>query len=309
MNHKKEKVVEELHKPARRNYTRRKVIVRDIDETWQADLVDLKMYSKENRGYTFLLTVIDNVSKYAWALPLKQKTAVCLKKALSKIFEDGRVPKNVQVDRGSEFYNKDVKELLTSHKIHMYSSYSNLKASIIERFNRTIKYWMWKKFTLNGNHKWLDLLDTLILQYNNRKHRTIGMKPVDVNHKNLKTVLDRIRSQKYYKNIKDKPKFKVNDVVRISKLKHIFEKGYTPNWGTEIFWITKVFPSEPYTYYLKDYKNEDIAGAFYEEELQKCRYPDVYLIEKIIKKQGDKLFVKWLGFDDSHNQWISKDDL
>ena len=309
MDFKREKVVEELHKPARRNYARRKVIVRDIDETWQADLVDLKMYSKENRGYTFLLTVIDNVSKYAWALPLKQKTEVCLKNALSKIFKEGRIPKKLQVDRGSEFYNKDVKSLLASHKIHMYSSYSNLKASIIERFNRTIKNEMWKKFTLNGNHKWVDILDTLILQYNNHKHRTIGMKPVDVNHKNLKTLLDRIRSQKYYKYIKDKPKFKVNDVVRISKLKHIFEKGYTPNWGTELLTIRKVFSSEPYTYYLKDYKNEEIAGAFYEEELQKCRYSDVYLIEKIIKKQGDKLFVKWLGFDDSHNQWVSKDDL
>ena len=309
MDRKKEKLVEELHKPARKNYARRKVIVRDIDETWQADLVDLKMYSKTNRGYTFLLTVIDVVSKYAWALPLKKKTAVSLKNAFSKIFKEGRTPQNLQVDQGTEFYNKDVKSLLASKKIHMYSSYSNLKASIVERFNRTLKTEMWKKFTLNGNHKWVDLLDSLIFQYNNRKHRTIGMKPVDVNRKNLKTVLNRIRSQKYYKIIKDKPKFKVDDVVRISKSKHVFDKGYTPNWSTEIFTITKVFPSEPHTYYLKDYKNEEIAGAFYEEELQKCRYTDVYLIEKIIKKHGNKLFVKWLGFDDSHNQWISKDDL
>ena len=309
MERKKEKVVKELHKPARKNYARRKVIVRDIDETWQADLVDLKMYSKTNRGYTFLLTVIDVVSKYAWALPLKRKTAVDLKNAFNKIFKEGRIPQNLQVDQGTEFYNNDVKSLLISNKIHMYSSYSNLKASIIERFNRTLKTEMWKKFTLNGNHKWIDLLKTLILQYNNRKHRTIGMKPVDVNYENLKTVLNRIRSQKYYKNIKEKPKFKVNDVVRISKSKHIFDKGYTPNWSTEIFTIIRVFPSEPYTYYLKDYKNEEIAGAFYEEELQKCRYADVYLIEKIIKKRGDKLFIKWLGFDESHNQWISKNDL
>ena len=75
MDRKKEKLVEELHKPARKNYARRKVIVRDIDETWQADLVDLKMYSKTNRGYTFLLTVIDVVSKYAWALPLKKDSS------------------------------------------------------------------------------------------------------------------------------------------------------------------------------------------------------------------------------------------
>lgn len=309
MEHKKKKVVEELHKPARRNYARRKVIVRDIDETWQADLVDLKMYSKVNNGYTFLLTVIDNVSKFAWAIPLKKKSGICLKEALGKIFKEGRIPKNLQVDQGSEFYNKDVESLLKIHKIHMYSSYSNLKASIVERFNRTLKTNMWKKFTLNGNYKWVILLDDLIFQYNNRKHRTIGMKPVDVSQKNVKTVLDRIRAQKYYKNVKDKPKFKVGDVVRISKSKHIFEKGYTPNWSTEIFTITKVFPSERYTYYLKDYKNNEISGGFYEEELQKCHYSDVYLVEKVIKKQGNKLFVKWLGFDDSHNQWIFKNDL
>lgn len=309
MEHRKQKIVEELHKPTRKNYSRRKVIVRDIDETWQADLVDLKVYSKVNHGYTFILTVIDIVSKYAWAVPLKKKTALCLKNALSKIFRDGRIPKNLQVDRGTEFYNKDVTSLLNFHKIHMYSSYSNLKASIVERFNRTLKTEMWKKFTLNGNRKWVNLLDSLILQYNNRKHRTIGMKPIEVSHKNVKIVLNRIRSQKYYKNIKDEPKFAVGDLVRISKSKHIFEKGYTPNWTTEIFTITKVFPSEPFTYYLKDYKENEITGAFYEEELQKCHYSDVYLIEKIIRKQGNKLYVKWLGFDDSHNQWISKDSL
>ena len=160
-----------------------------------------------------------------------------------------------------------------------------------------------------GTIQWIDLIDDFILHYNRRKHRTIGMRAIDVNQSNVKTVLYRMRDQKYYKHIKDKPKFRVGDVVRISKLKHIFEKGYTPNFGTENFMITRVFPTVPHTYYLKDYKDNSIKGAFYEAELQKRQYPDVYLIEIVIKKRGRELYVKWLGFDESHNEWISKDDL
>ena len=152
MDPQREQIVKELHKPARRNYPRRKVGVRGIDETWQADLVDMQAYSKLNKGYTFLLTVIDNVSKFAWAIPLKNKTGVVLKDALNKIFEAGRVPVNLQVDKGTEFYNQNVERLLNKYKVHLYSSYSNLKASIIERFNRTLKTEMWKKFSLNGNN-------------------------------------------------------------------------------------------------------------------------------------------------------------
>ena len=303
-------VVEELHRPYRRNYARLKVIVQGIDETWQADLVDMRKYSRVNKGFTFLLTVIDIVSKYAWAIPLKNKEGLTLKKSLQDLFKRGRVPKNLQVDKGTEFYNKNVKNLLMQNNINLYSSYSNLKASIVERFNRTLKTEMWKKFTLNGNNKWINILDDLMKKYNEKIHRTIRMRPVDVNEKNEKEVLNRIRTTNYYKIEENrKPKFKIGDVVRISKEKHVFEKGYTPNWTTENFTITKVRYTTPFTYNIKDYKNELINGIFYEEELQKCKHPDTYLIERIIRKRGENLFVKWLGFNDTHNQWIHQNDL
>ena len=294
-------IVDELHKPYRRNYARLKV--QRIDETWQADVVDMKKYSQLNKGFSFLVTVIDIVSKYAWAIPLKNKEGLTLKKSLQDLFKQGRVPINLQVDKGTEFYNKNVKSLLQLNNIHLYSTYSHLKASIIERFNRTLKTEMWKNFTMNGNNKWIDILDDLMEKYNERIHRTIKMKPIDVNKTNEKEILSRIRAKKYYKiNENKKPKFKIGDVVRISKEKHIFEKGYTPNWTTENFTITKVCDTIPYTYNIKDYKDEPITGRFYEEELQKCRYPNTYLIERVIRKRGKKLFVKWLGFDDIHNQ-------
>ena len=156
-------------------------MVRGTDETWQADLVDMKKYYQVNRGFTFLLTVIDIVSKYAWAIPLKNKEGSTLKKSFNDLLKKGRVPVNLQVDKGTEFYNKNVKSLLKEYKINLYSSYSHLKALIVERFNRTLKTEMWKKFTLNGNNKWIDILDDLMKKYNKRIHRTIKMRPIDVN--------------------------------------------------------------------------------------------------------------------------------
>lgn len=298
-------LVAELHKPARRNYPRRKFDVRGYDETWQADLVEMIPYAKKNRGFRYLLTVIDVFSKFAWAIPVKRKNGEDVTAAMRSILKDGRVPKNLQTDQGKEFYNANFEKLMEEFKIHLYSSYSNLKASIIERLNRTLKNRMWIQFSLNGNYKWLNILPELVRDYNNRKHRTIGMKPVDVSKENEREVLKKFP---HHCKIK-KQKFKVGDKVRISKAKRIFEKGYTPGWSTEIFSIVKVSATDPVMYYLKDYQDQPIARGFYEQEIQKVKYSDVYLVEKILKKRYNRLFVKWLGFDKSHNGWIDKKDL
>ncbi|XP_039311306.1 uncharacterized protein LOC120359072 [Solenopsis invicta] len=134
-NSEKQLLVEELHAPARRNFPRRHVIVRGYDDLWQADVVEMRPYMRFNRGYHYILTVIDVLSKYAWAVPLKAKS-------------------------GNEV--------------------ANAIASVVERFNRSLKNDMWKQFTLNGNYKWIDLLPRLVLEYNSRRHRTIGMRPINV---------------------------------------------------------------------------------------------------------------------------------
>ena len=106
-----------------------------------------------------------------------------------------------------------------------------------------------------------------------------------------------------------KKKFKVNHRVRVSRLKQVFEKGYTPNWSTEIFTIDKESKTNPVTYHLEDYQDHPVSGCFYEQELLKVKYPDVYLVEKVIKKRGNQVYLKWLGFDSSHNSWINKKDI
>ena len=207
---------------------------------------------------------------------------------------------------GKEFYNTDVQKILKKHDVNHYFTYSTLKASVVERFNRTLKNDMWKMFTLNGNYKWVDELPRLLSDYNARKHRTIGMRPAEVTPAIAERLLDTVYSAI---KIAGPAKFKIGDSVRVSKYKTIFEKGYTSNWTTEVFTIVKVQRTNPVTYLLEDYCGKSVAGAFYEYELHRATHPDVYLVEKVLRRKGDKVYVKWLGFDESHNSWIHKNNV
>ena len=214
------------------------------------------------------------------------------------------IPKNLQTDDGKEFFNTQFSKLMIKQQINHYSTYSVLKASIIERFNRTLKSMMWKEFSARGSYKWAGLLKNLLYTYNSRKHRTINMAPRAVNKTNAKRLLATV-----YNHVKLKPvnnKFKVGDTVRISKYKHVFEKGYTPNWTTEIFKIKSIQPTTPVTYLVEDYQGNPIKGGFYDMEMLKTEYPDLYLVEKILKERNNNVFVKWLGFTSEHNSWIKK---
>lgn len=301
-------VIDELYRNARRNYQRRKVTMYGVNDTYQIDLVEMIPYAKQNKNYKYILTAIDIFSKYAWALPIKTKSSKDVADAMKKILHSGNVPTNIQCDRGKEFYNSEFRRLMDQYNINLYSTYTIIKAAIVERFNRTLKTKMWKELHLNGSTKWINILSKLIDSYNSTTHSTIKMAPKNV-HNNNKRIEQQLLNTVYnYRNELKLSKFHVGEHVRISKQKHLFEKGYTANWTGEIFKIVKVLPSSPTTYLLQDYKDQEIVGKFYEEELQRVKYPDIYLIEKIIKRRGDQMYVKWLGFDDSHNSWISKHD-
>ncbi|CAD7001699.1 unnamed protein product [Ceratitis capitata] len=217
-----------------------------------------------------------------------------------------RIPKNLQTDDGKEFYNANFKRLLQTKNINHYSTFSSLKASIIERFNRTLKGMMWKEFSFRGTHKWIDIYKDLINDYNNTIHSTIRMTPNDVNSSNEQHLLDTV-----YSNLKvfRRPKFKINDEVRISKYKHVFEKGYTPNWTTEVFKIKSIKNTNPTTYILEDYQGNTIEGGFYEYELIKTKLPQVYLVEKVLRRRNNRVYVKWLGFSSEHNSWVNVNDI
>ena len=108
-------------------------------------------------------------------------------------------------------------------------------------------------------------------------------------------------------NNKD-PKFKVGDRVRISKYKNVFVKGYVPNWSEDVFVVNEIKSTVPWTYEINDLNGEKIIGSFYEKELQKTSQQE-FRIEKVIKRKGDKIHVKWKGYDNSFNSWIDKASL
>ena len=150
---------EELHKAKRKSYTRRKIIVNHIDEIFAADLVEMQKFAKLNKGYRYLITCIDIFSKFAWVIPLKDKRGINTKNALEKIFNK-RKPKFLWTDRGTEFYNKQVQDLLNENNIKLYSTNnSEIKSAVIERFNKTFKNMMYKKFTENHNTIFYNILD------------------------------------------------------------------------------------------------------------------------------------------------------
>ena len=146
----------------------------------------------------------------------------------------------------------------------------------------------------------IDKLDNIVDEYNKTYHNTIKMKPIDVKDNTYINTDNEI-------NNKD-PKFKVGYRVRISKHKNIFAKGYPPNWFEEVFVIKKVKNTIPWTYVNNDLNGEEIIGTFYEKELQKTNQEE-FRVEKVIKRKGDKIYVKWKGYDNSFNSWIDKKDL
>ncbi|CAF1108826.1 unnamed protein product, partial [Brachionus calyciflorus] len=235
-----------LYRQLRKKFDREKVISNGIDDLWQADLVDVSKISKENKGYKFLLTVIDVFSKFAWVKPLKNKTSESILQAMTRIFKS-RKPLKLQTDKGRKFLNKPVQDYLKKINVHFYTANSNLKASVVERLNRTLKEKMWRYFTYKNNHDYTKVLDNLVDSYNNTFHRTIKTTPNNVLYKNEEKVFENICG--YDKNTGDDSvltlNFKIGDKVRISKTKGLFEKGYTPNWTREIFVIDKIVYSNP----------------------------------------------------------------
>ena len=165
------------------------------------------------------------------------------------------------------------------------------------RFIRTLKGKIFKYMTSISKNVYIDKLDDIVDKYNNTYHTTIKIKPIDVKDNT------HINTSKKINN-KD-PKFKVGDHVRTSKYKNTFAKGYMPNWSEEVFLIKNTIP---WTYVINDLNGEQIIGTFYEKELQKTNQEE-FRIDKVIRRKGDKLYVKWKGYDNSINSWIDKKDI
>ena len=303
-----EDLSEELNKSVINKFERKKVIVNYINEIHSCDLVDMVKYSKMNKGFRYIFVNIDIFSKYAWSFPIKSKTIKDIKPCFEKIFKE-RKPLYIWSDQESSFFSKEMLKFFEDNNVKIYHTHSNLKAVVIERFNRSLRELMMKEFVKKNNTIWYKILPELIKKYNNRYHHTIRMKPIDVNKTNEKHIKNTI----YNYNVTTKiPKFKINDLVRISlKRRELFDKP-TGNikWSEELFRIFKINKSNVITYQLKDMNDEIIKGIFYEKELQLTKNTTgEYIIEKVLKTKGNKIYVKWRNYSNNFNSWIDKNSV
>ena len=190
------------------------------------------------------------------------------------------------------------------------------KAAVAERLVRTIKERMWRFFTYSKTYRYIDVLQKIIESYNNSKHSAIKMTPASVTLFNAATARKNL-NHRYRQNASRSPRFKVGDLVRVSRTRTAFAKGYEGGWSEEIFKIKRISESRPpHVYILKDLADEEIDGFFYEEELSRVKKDmneALWEIDEILKTKGKgrskKHFVRWKGYPESFNSWVNADDI
>ena len=240
-------------KPPKKKYATNKADVYHIDDTWSLDILDLKDYGSENnRGYRYVLVVIDNFSKFGWTTSLKNKNAQTIKDSFENILiSSKRKPGLIETDRGKEFYNNIFQDFLNKKNIKLYSRNSSYGAVFAERFNRTIRDLLKKPVFEKGDGNWIDILQSITKQYNNRVHSSTKLSPKDASLK---------KNEGYvYKNLLDKrkkikPKYEIGDLVRTADLKKTFSKGDMTNWCNKLYKITEIINDTIPSYHINNLK-------------------------------------------------------
>lgn len=301
-----------LHKPALKRFPMRKYKSGGINHIWQADLMEMIPYARINKEYKYILTIVDIFSRFAYAVALKNKTGIEIATALDKLFKKVH-PLKLQTDQGLEFKNKHVKKILDKYHISHYSVFSKNKAALVERFNRTIRGRITRYFTHTGKKVWYNVLNDIILAYNKSPHRGIGnMKPINITKDNE---IELWNSQESKKGKYVTSTISLGDYVRVSKESGPFNKNFTQNWGEEVFRVASINnQADPVMYNIQDIDGNMIDGKFYKQELQIVNGPQtIFRIEKILQTQGvgkhKRHFIKWVGYDKSHNSWILASNL
>ena len=299
-----------LHRPVRYKFARNKTIVTGLGIQIQVDLCDMRNIAQYNDDYNYILTGIDCFGRRGFAEKVKNKSGREIVKCLEHIFKKSSF-RRLQTDKGREFLNSDVKKLLKDTNTELWiSENDDVKAALVERFNRTLKDKMYKYFTANNTKKWIDILDKLVDNYNNTVHSSIKKKPIEVIKQDAISI-----GRILYPPAKKRPfKLDIGDLVRISEAKKAFRKGYLASWSTELFKIISKFDRTNPVYEIADLNGNKVKGKFYTEELVKTEMPDDFQIEKIIRKKRErngktKYLVKWIGYDSSFNSWVEENQI
>ena len=253
-------VDESYSKPPKKNYPTNKIVYNHIDEIWSIDLADMVDYkTSNNKGFRYIFIIIDNFSKFFWNIPLKNKYSQTITNEFSNILtKSKRKPLKIESDRGLEFYNSIFQNFLKSKNIQHYSRFTDKGPSIAERVIRTIRSLLKKPVFEKEKADWLSELPSVIKKYNNTIHHSTKMKPIDASRKsNQKLVYNNLKDDRE----KQKPKFKLGDLVRTADIKKVFSKSDSTNWSYKLYTITEVIHDTIPSYrldYLPERYNQNL---------------------------------------------------
>jgi len=257
-----------LHRPVRKTFLRQPVMCVYKNYMWQADTIVYLQYKYQNRHFAYILLCVDCFSKQLHCQPMKKKTGDEVRNALRNIFEAAKAtPELLMTDKGTEFYSKPVKDFLATKRIKLYSTKSVLKAQQAERAIRTLKSRIARLMTHSNSKNWVDSLQDIVKSINSTFHASIKMQPMQVTSKNESEVFSNLYD-KFVRMKYKKPKYAVNDLVKIAKNRITFKKGYEAGYSEDTFKIIKILKRHPVNIYrLADSIGIELDANFHEEEL------------------------------------------
>lgn len=302
-----------LHKQPRYKFERLSIKPAGLFTDWQADLAVMDKIIESNDGYRYILVCIDCLSRKIYATPVKTKSSNDMKIAFDRIFSESKyIPWRIITDSGVEFVARAMQAYFKSKDIIKHETYSHptCHAGMVERGIRTLKNKLYRYFTEKQTHRWVDILPKIVNSINNSVCRSTGYTPNSFNFENASE-----RRKNMYNIKKDHTSIlSVGEKVRVIKTKTAFKKGYLPTFSDEIFTIHNVLKTNPTTYKIVSDEGIIQNGKFYRPELcpviqdSDTIYRIIVLKERQTKK-GREYFVSWVGYDDSHNSWISASDI
>ena len=309
-----------MHLIPRKRFPTEKIITEYMDQTWQGDLIDLSALAEYNDNYKFIAVFIDLFSRFLWAVALKTKKSLDTSRAFQDILDTTkRKPETLTTDQGKEYTGKPFQDTLVRNGITHILVYGQHKAAYAERVNRTLQDKLYKYFYEKQTLRYVAILKDIVSSYNNTIHGSTKMAPADVTSKNSMELYDRLYIPILNKRAQKKIHFAlgIGDLVRLSRWRTPFSRGYSEQWTEEVFKIRNRIPSDPPRYKVQDLLEEPVHGSFYEQELLRVNADNeddiLYKIEKDIfsKKVGGEKYslIKWYGYDTKFNSYIKTNNI
>ena len=311
-----------LNVQPKNHFLRSRVLSAGANYMFDADLMNLYQFGRYNKGYKYVLLVIDIFSRFVMVRGLKSKSHADVVPAMEEILQEKKC-KILRTDAGGEFTSHQIKQLYVEYEVKHYLAYNDGKASYSERAVKTIKNKLIRYMMTNNTYKWIDVLQDVAYSYNNTVHSTLNRKPKDITEDNEDVVFqeqyntislrDIKDAKKRSKNIRKSLDISAGDYVRLSRVKKTFQKEYEPKWTGELFQVYKTSVRDGcIVFYVRDLMGEVVEGSFYRQQLQKAlvREEDLYQYEKVLGRRtrnGKKYYhIHWAYYPAKFDEWVSE---